>query len=658
MVGDKPIGIVAGVGPFAGLDLLGKILAETAVHRDQDHLPIYSLSQPDEILDRTEYLLGIVAENPAYAIAGQLQKLAAMGAQVAGIPCNTAHAAPIFDVIMAELRAANCQIHLLHMIREVGRHLRDNHPAIQTVGVLSTTGTYRAQIYPQMLGEVGFIVLAPDEAMQAAQIHPAIYDPVYGIKATGAPTNQARAQLMAGARALRQQGAEAVILGCTEIPLAIETAQIHDMIAIDPTRILARALIREARRISDFGLRIADKNLPPQSAIRNIGGLMPRIRELGIYDGRLPTGPLNAITDVVGVAVGHFTLVEGEGAWTGHGPFRTGVTVVLPHLGNLYAEKVAAAVHTINGYGKVIGFEQVRELGNLETPIALTGTLNGPRVADALISVMIAQNPHIGLGFAATGRQGYASVNPVVGETSDGFLSDMQARPIGETAVYAALASATTGPVAEGVVGAGTGTSCYGWKGGIGTASRRLPPEQGRFIIGALVQSNFGSPEELTIAGVNVGAKLRPEIAGGDRGLGTGQGNQPSALNPHPRNEGSIMVVLATDAPLDARQLGRLCRRAAFGLARTGSTGHGGSGDFVIAFSTAYRILDRPEKVVGQRPFLDEQPIMSALSLAVIESVEEAIYNSLLMAHTVVGRDGNTRYGLPAEAVLAVIRSP
>ncbi len=363
---------------------------------------------------------------------------------------------------------------------------------------------------------------------------------------------------------------------------------------------------------------------------------MPRIRELGIYDGRLPTGPLNAITDVAGVAVGHFTLIEGEGAWTGHGPFRTGVTVIVPHQGNLYEAKVPAAVHTINGFGKVIGFEQVRELGNLETPIALTGTLNGPRVADALISLMIEQNPHIGLGFAATGRKGYASVNPVVGETSDGFLSDMQARPIGETAVRAALATASTGAVAEGVVGAGTGTSCYGWKGGIGTASRRLPSAQGGFTIGALVQSNFGSPEELTIAGVNVGAKLRPEMVGSG-------------------NDGSIMIVLATDAPMDGRQLGRLCRRAAFGLARTGSTCQGGSGDFVIAFSTAYRIGDRPEVLVGERPFLFEQPIMSALSLAVIESVEEAIYNSLLMAHTVVGRDGNTRYGLPAQAVVEAI---
>lgn len=237
---------------------------------------------------------------------------------------------------------------------------------------------------------------------------------------------------------------------------------------------------------------------------------MPRIRELDIYNSQLPPGANNAITDVAGVAVGHYTLIQGEGAWTGNGPFRTGVTLILPHTGNIYEDKVAAAVYTINGFGKPIGFEQVRELGNLETPIALTGTLNAPRIADALITLAIAQNSHIGLGFAASGRQGYASVNPVVGETNDGYLSDMQARPLGLAEVQAALDDATTGAVAEGVVGAGTGTSCYGWKGGMGTASRVLPAKGGKFTIGALVQTNFGSPPELTIAGVPVGRHVQP----------------------------------------------------------------------------------------------------------------------------------------------------
>lgn len=363
---------------------------------------------------------------------------------------------------------------------------------------------------------------------------------------------------------------------------------------------------------------------------------MPRIHEFNLLHSDLPPGPHNAITDVPGVAVGQFTLIDGDGAWRpGRGPFRTGVTLVLPHAGNLYADKVSAAVHTINGFGKVAGFEQLRELGTLETPIALTGTMNVPRVADALITLAIEQNPHIGVGFAESGRRGYASVNPVVGETSDAFLSDIQARPIGEAAVRAALASAASGPVAEGVVGAGAGTSCFGWKGGIGTASRVLPAG---YTVGALVQSNYGSPEELLVAGVPVGRLIRPP-----------------AERPLPV-DGSVMIVLATDAPLDSRQLGRLCRRAAFGLARTGSTCHGGSGDFVIAFSTTRRVPDQPDGPPEPAPLLHEQPLMSAFSLAVIEAVEEAIYNSLFMAHTVVGRDGNTRYGLPVDEVVALIR--
>ncbi|MCZ7670041.1 MAG: aspartate/glutamate racemase family protein [Chloroflexi bacterium] len=188
MTHEKPIGIVAGVGPFAGLDLLSKILTETAVAKDQDHLPIYSLSQPHEILDRTEYLLGLVAENPGYALARQLQKLAAMGAEVAGIPCNTAYAPVIFNVIKAELEKTNCPIQLLHMIEEVGRFLHDTHPQMETIGVLSTTGAYRAQIYPQVLEPLGFTVVVPDETMQVNGIHPAIYDPIYGIKANGGAT--------------------------------------------------------------------------------------------------------------------------------------------------------------------------------------------------------------------------------------------------------------------------------------------------------------------------------------------------------------------------------------------------------------------------------------------------------------------------------------
>jgi len=391
---------------------------------------------------------------------------------------------------------------------------------------------------------------------------------------------------------------------------------------------------------------------------------MPRIRELGSYPSALPPGPRNAISDVAGVTVGHFTLISGESAagpdWRpGHGPFRTGVTVVRPHAGNLYDDKVAAAVHTINGFGKVAGFEQVRELGTLETPIALTGTMNVPRVADALMTLAAEGSPHIGVGFAETGWRGYASVNPVVGETSDGYLSDLQARPIGLAEVRAALAAASA-DVGEGAVGAGTGTSCYGWKGGIGTASRLLPERAGGYTVGALVQSNFGRAEELVICGVPVGRVLRPPAdSANDRWPATGEEHPspgPWNLAPGPSLPGgSIMMILATDAPLDARGLGRLCRRAAFGLARTGSTGHGGSGDFVIAFSTTQRIPDRPDSPLALRPALYEQPLLDWFAAAVVESIEEAIYNSLLMAQTVAGRNGHIRHALPAAEVARLL---
>lgn len=367
---------------------------------------------------------------------------------------------------------------------------------------------------------------------------------------------------------------------------------------------------------------------------------MPRFSELGLNIFSLPAGEFNAITDVHGVKVGHLTLIQGEGEWLpSGGPFRTGVTVVLPHGGNIYNSKVPSAVHTINGFGKVVGFEQTRELGQIETPIALTGTLNVPRVADALMTLAIEENPHIGIGYKESGRRGYASVNPVVGETSDGFLSDIQGRPVDEKAVRSAMSGAASSTVEEGAVGAGTGTSCFGWKGGIGTASRKVPERFGAFTIGVLVQSNYGRPEELTIGGVPVGRYMTPP----------GYKRRPEA--------GSIMTIIATDAPLDSRQLGRLCRRAAFGLARTGSTCHGGSGDFVIAFSTAYRIPDKPDETVSHRPIVaSEQPVIGVLGLAVVESVEEAIYNSLFMSRTITGRDGNIRHGLPADKVAEVIR--
>ena len=246
MTTEKIIGIVGGAGPFAGLDLQTKILNQTIASQDQDHLTIINLSQPNQIPDRTDYLLGKTAVNPAGAIFHQLQILACAGTAVAAIPCNTAHAPAIFDEIMARLNAAGSRLKFLHMIHETAQHLHHNHPEIKRIGVLSTTGTYRTRIYPELLEPDGFKVLAPDEVMQETAVHPAIYHPQYGIKAQGQATPQAREWLLQSAQDLQQQGAEAIILGCTEIPLAITEHKIGSMLVIDPTTILARALIREA----------------------------------------------------------------------------------------------------------------------------------------------------------------------------------------------------------------------------------------------------------------------------------------------------------------------------------------------------------------------------------------------------------------------------
>ena len=358
----------------------------------------------------------------------------------------------------------------------------------------------------------------------------------------------------------------------------------------------------------------------------------PRVRDLGIILGELPTGVQNAITDVTGVRVGHTTLIAGEGALQpGHGPIRTGVTVILPHSDDVFRHKVHAAVHTINGFGKPFGFEQVRELGVIESPIALTNTLNVGLVADALVQHAVQQNPDIGIRTA--------SVNVVVGETNDGWLNDLQGRHVRAEHVWAAIESASSGPVTEGAVGAGTGTICFGWKGGTGTASRVLPADVGGFTLGALVQSNFGRARDLAICGVPVGHHIRPD-----------RSDKPV------RSQGSIMIVLATDAPQDARLLQRLCVRAAAGLARTGSHYGHGSGDFVIAFSTAQRVEHEPSSLTTTQTVLaDEQKVMGWLFPAVVESVEEAILNSLFRAETMVGRDGHTAYGLPVEQVAELV---
>lgn len=348
----------------------------------------------------------------------------------------------------------------------------------------------------------------------------------------------------------------------------------------------------------------------------------PRPRQLGVVIGMLPPGPHNAITDVPGVRVGHATLVEGE-------EVRTGVTVVLPHPGNLFQDKVPAAVAVFNGFGKLIGLSQVRELGALETPIALTSTLSVWRVADALAEWTLEQ----------PGNQEVISVNPVVGECNDAHLSDIRRRPVGRSELRQALAAAAAGPVAEGSVGAGTGTVCLGWKGGIGTSSRRLPASLGGFTVGVLVQTNFGGA--LTIAGVPVGQLL-------------GRYSFKQALDAD--SGGSCMIVVATDAPLDARQLERLAARAPLGLARAGSSGSGGSGDYAIAFSAHPEVrLRHGERQPRPAPRLGDDAL-SPLFLAVIEATEEAVVNSLFAATSVTGR-GRTVDALPVAQVLDLLRA-
>jgi D-aminopeptidase len=327
----------------------------------------------------------------------------------------------------------------------------------------------------------------------------------------------------------------------------------------------------------------------------------PRARDLGIVVGTLPNGKHNGITDVAGVRVGHVTIKESS-------RFATGVTVILPHAENLFQEKVPAAIEVFNGFGKLVGFTQVRELGEIETPIALTATLNVHRVADGIVDYIL----------GLPGNENVRRLNAVVGETNDGRLNDIGARPVQPWHVVEAIRSASDGPVAEGAVGAGTGTVCFGFKGGIGTASRVT--REGH-TVGVLVQTNFGG--DLHILGLPIGRWLdrRPQASG----------------------DGSLMIVVATDAPLNARNLGRLARRAFLGMARTGGNGSNGSGDYAIAFSTA-----RPDE------FLLPNDAMTPLFEAVAEATEEAIYNSLFAAETVTS-NGRTVPAIPAQRVREMI---
>lgn len=366
---------------------------------------------------------------------------------------------------------------------------------------------------------------------------------------------------------------------------------------------------------------VAIAALPAPSAAQS--ATRARARDLGVAPGVFSPGTHNAITDVAGVRVGQVTLVQGDHV-------RTGVTAILPHGGNLYRERVPAAVHVGNGFGKLLGVTQLRELGELETPILLTCTLCVWKAADAMVEHLL----------AAPDMQQVRSINAVVGETNDGGLNDIRARPVMAEAVRRALTEATGGPVAEGSVGAGTGTVAFGWKGGIGTSSRVLPARFGGYTLGVLVQSNFGGI--LQVLGAPVGRELDQYAFRGASNGGADDG------------DGSIMIVVATDAPLGDRNLERLASRAMLGLSRTGSSASNGSGDYVLAFSTATevrRMWDAPRLTTTE--IANEQ--MSALFQAVVEATEEAILNSLFMATTTSG-NGRTVEAIPLDRVREVLR--
>jgi D-aminopeptidase len=359
-------------------------------------------------------------------------------------------------------------------------------------------------------------------------------------------------------------------------------------------------------------------------------GARPRASDLGLKVGILPTGPLDAITDVAGVEVGQTTIIRGEN-------IRTGVTAVLPHSGNIYREKVPGAIFVGNGFGKLAGSTQVDEMGDIETPILLTSTTSVPRVTDALISYML----------TLPGNEDVLSINPVVGETNDGYLSDIRGRHIAPDDVFAAVKNARSGAVEEGNVGAGTGTVAFGWKGGIGTSSRRVPANLGGYTVGVLVQTNYGGV--LTIAGAPVGQELGQYYLRKELSQAAGSAKDKA--------DGSCMIVIATDAPLDARNLKRLAARAWLGIARTGSSGSNGSGDYAIAFSTAKQVRIRmSDKALTRNVEMMTNDAISPLFQAVIEATEEAVYNSMFKATTMTG-NGHTVEALPVEKTVEILKA-
>jgi D-aminopeptidase len=358
------------------------------------------------------------------------------------------------------------------------------------------------------------------------------------------------------------------------------------------------------------------------SALIVVGQARPRARDLGIVVGVFPSGTRNAITDVEGVRVGHTTVVEGDRV-------RTGVTAIVPHGGNVFQDKVAGAVFVGNAFGKLAGSTQVNELGTIETPIVLTNTLSVGAAMDAVVRYTLAQ----------PGNEQVRSVNALVGETNDGSLNDIRGLHVTREHVTAAITSAASGVVAEGSVGAGTGTVNYGWKGGIGTSSRKLPSDRGGYTIGVLTQTNFGG--NLTIAGVPIFRSLQP----------------PRSRNAaaHDDGDGSCMLVVATDAPLDSRDLGRLAARAIFGLARTGSAYSNGSGDFAIAFSTSPAMRSRFNDTAPKARTILPPDATSPLFEAALEATEEAVYNALFQATTVRSAIG-TADAIPIDRVRELLK--
>jgi D-aminopeptidase len=348
-----------------------------------------------------------------------------------------------------------------------------------------------------------------------------------------------------------------------------------------------------------------------------------RARDLGISIGVLPTGKQNSITDVAGVKVGHATIIRADS-------IRTGVTAILPHNNNLFQNKVPAAIYVGNGFGKLAGVTQIQELGNLESPIILTNTLNVSTAMDAVIEYTLFQ----------IGNEKAQSVNALIGETNDGYLNDIRGRHVTKQHVLDAIKNAAANNVDEGNVGAGTGTVCFGWKGGIGTASRKLPQSVGGYTVGVLVQSNFGGV--LQVDGVPVGKELKKYYL-------------QDQLNHTP--DGSCMIVVATDAPLDSRNLERLAKRAFMGLAKTGGIASNGSGDYVIAFSTdsSLRIPHTSETKTQLYSVLRNDE-MSPLFMAAIEATEEAIINSLLMATTMSGKGKRKVESLPVDKLVEIMK--